>query len=59
MDEDPARCKRDQISQNIKNQEREVQNREADLKQRVLFLITIFRLAIPASFRFTDATELM
>ena len=59
MDEDPARCKRDQISQNIKNQEREVQNREADSKQRVLFLITIFRLAIPAFFRFTDVTELM
>ena len=59
MDEDPARCKRDQISQNIKNQEREVQNREADLKQYVLFLITIFRLVIPAFFRFTDATELM
>ena len=31
---------------------------KADLKQRVLFYITIFRLAIPA-FRFTDVTELM
>ena len=30
-----------------------------DLKQRVLFFITIFRLAIPAFFRFTDVTELM
>ena len=27
---------------------------KADLKQRVLFFITIFRLAIPAFFRFTD-----
>ena len=32
---------------------------KADLKQRVLFFITIFRLAIPAFFRFTDVTELM
>ena len=32
---------------------------KADLKQRVLFFITIFRLAIPAFFRFTDATELI
>ena len=33
---------------------------KADLKQRVLFLfLTIFRLAIPAFFRFTDVTELM
>ena len=32
---------------------------KADLKQRVLFFITIFRLAIRAFFRFTDATELM
>ena len=29
---------------------------KADLKQRVLFFITIFRLAIPAFFRFTDVT---
>ena len=34
---------------------------KADLKQRVLFFITILvlRLAIPAFFRFTDVTELM
>ena len=32
---------------------------KADLKQRVLFFITIFQLAIPAFFRFTDVTELM
>ena len=32
---------------------------KAELKQRVLFFITIFRLAIPAFFRFTDVTELM
>ena len=32
---------------------------KADLRQRVLFFITIFRLAIPAFFRFTDVTELM
>ena len=32
---------------------------KADLKQRVLFFITIFRLAIPAFFRFIDVTELM
>ena len=32
---------------------------KADLKQRVLFFITIFRLAIPAFFRFTDVTEFM
>ena len=32
---------------------------KADFKQRVLFFITIFRLAIPAFFRFTDVTELM
>ena len=32
---------------------------EADFKQRVLLFITIFRLAIPAFFRFTDVTELM
>ena len=32
---------------------------KADLKQRVLFFITIFRLAIPAFFRFTDVTKLM
>ena len=30
---------------------------KAYLKQRVLFFITIFRLAIPAFFRFTDVTE--
>ena len=31
---------------------------KADSEQRVLFLnITIFRLAIPAFFRFTDVTE--
>ena len=30
---------------------------KADLKQRILFFITIFRLAIPAFFRFTDVTE--
>jgi len=29
---------------------------KADFKQRVLFFITIFRLAIPAFFRFTDVT---
>ena len=32
---------------------------KADLKERVLFFITIFRLAIPTFFRFTDVTELM
>ena len=32
---------------------------KADLKQRILLFITIFRLAIPAFFRFTDVTELM
>ena len=32
---------------------------KADLKQRILFFITIFRLAIPAFFRFTEVTELM
>ena len=38
------------------NQEREAQRLycKADLRQRVLFFITIFRLAIPAFFRFTD-----
>ena len=43
-------------------QEREVQRlyySKADLKQRVLFFITIFRLAIPAFFGSTDVTELM
>ena len=30
---------------------------KADLKQRVLFFITIFWLAIPAFFRFTDVTS--
>ena len=30
---------------------------KADLKQRVLFFITIFRLAIPAFFRFTDVIK--
>ena len=30
---------------------------KADLKQRVLFFITIFRLAIPAFFRFTDVLK--
>ena len=29
---------------------------KADLKQRILFFITIFQLAIPAFFRFTDVT---
>ena len=29
---------------------------KADFKQRVLFFVTIFRLAIPAFFRFTDVT---
>ena len=32
---------------------------KADLRQRVLFFITMFRLAIPAFFGFTDVTELM
>ena len=32
---------------------------KADLKQRVLFFITILWLAVPAFFRFTDVTELM
>ena len=32
---------------------------KADLKQRVLFFIRIFWLAIPAFFRFTDVTELI
>ena len=32
---------------------------KADLKQRILFFITVFRLTIPAFFRFTDVTELM
>ena len=32
---------------------------KADLKQRLLFFKTIFRLAIPAFLRFTDVTELM
>ena len=32
---------------------------KADLKQRVLFFVTIFRVAIPAFFRFTDVTELV
>ena len=38
------------------SQEREAQRLycKADLRQRVLFFITIFRLAIPAFFRFTD-----
>jgi len=43
------------ISKNKKNKE----YYKADLKQHVLFFITIFRLAIPAFFRFTDVTELM
>ena len=30
---------------------------KADLKQRVLLFKTIFRLAIPAFFRFTNATD--
>ena len=34
-------------------------NCTTDLKQRVWFFITIFWLAIPAFFRFTDVTELM
>ena len=46
------------------DQEREVQRLakdycKADLKQLVLFFITIFRLTIPSFFRFTDVTELM
>ena len=32
---------------------------KADLKQRVLFFKTIFRLAIPAFFRFTDVTNFL
>ena len=32
---------------------------KADLKQRVLFFITIFRLAIPAFFRFTDVLYIL
>ena len=32
---------------------------KADLKQREVVFITIFRLSIPAFFRFTDVTELM
>ena len=43
---------------NIKN-EKSKDYCKADLKQRVLFFITIFWLAIPAFFRFTDVTELM
>ena len=30
---------------------------KADFKQRVLFFLTIFRLAIPVFFRFTDVTD--
>ena len=37
----------------IKNEKSEDYGK-ADLKQRVLFFITIFRLAIPAFFRFTS-----
>ena len=40
------------MDNNIINQEREVQRLLQ--KQRVLFFITIFPLAIPAFFRFTD-----
>ena len=32
---------------------------KADLKQRVLFFITVFRLAIPAFFRFTDVLHIL
>ena len=42
----------------VKNEKSEDYSK-ADLKQRVLFFITIFRLAIPAFFRFADVTELM
>ena len=42
------------------DQEREVQRLpQSGFKQLVLFFITIFRLTIPAFFRFTDVTELM
>ena len=34
--------------------EKSKDNCKADLRQRVLFFMTIFRLAIPAFFRFTD-----
>ena len=44
--------------QNIKNKnEKSEDYSKADLKQRVLFFIIIFRLAIPAFFRFTDVTS--
>ena len=35
------------------------QKHKKSKEQRILFCITIFRLAIPAFFRFTDVTELM
>ena len=46
------------LLRNNKNEKSEDYSK-ADLKQRVLFFITIFRLAIPAFFRFTDVAELM
>ena len=42
-----------------RNQEREVQRLlQTDLKRVLFFILTIFQLAIPASSRFTDVTEL-
>ena len=46
------------LLRNNKNEKSEGYSK-ADLKQRVLFFITIFRLAIPVFFRFTDVAELM
>ena len=54
VDEDPASCKRWISRKEIKSAREDYS--KADLKQHVLFFITIFRLAIPAFFRFTDVT---
>ena len=66
VDEDPASCKRWISRKEIKSakiyrtkNEKSKDYCKADLKQHVLFFITIFQLAIPAFFRFTDVTELM
>ena len=66
VDEDPASCKRWISRKEIKSakmlitkDEKSKEYFKADLKQRVLFFLTIFRVAIPAFFRFTDVTELM
>ena len=63
-DEDPASCKSWISRKEIKSAKilRTKNDKcKADSEQRVLFFHnnTVFRLAIPSFFRFTDVTELM